>query len=1788
MALRPLTEEEKIEYGFISPEEALIEETEETEEPKELKPFDPNPAKAFTRALPILLESLYGSTQATIGQFQETRARRQEARGHDEFAKELRERADLNEMQANEAAYRAKYGEEGAEQFKNLIDPNWWAATIGQVIPGSAPFLAGAATAGGATLYATGNPVAAITMAALGGGAVVFAQSYGEAYSEYLEKYPNDHSGADKYAAKKSGISAIINAASVPAGLIGWTKPMVEHFVKQAIIQGGIGGVDQVVENVLVRNTIDPTLDITTGLATAIAGEAIGEGTIFATAGRTILPTYNEITKEMNQEERDANDEKIEAQTQERLTALVQAFSEKQGQPYPKNIEDLNRTALLEIIEDNELNVGTIVPNEGREAILNKLVETLRAEQQEKVVGDYMIDRLLSNFHPEKVYDEQKSILDAMSDEELDAHILKEFGTPEAYARWAPNQGEFSFDPNEVSENRENERAAIANAGAALILRERNSGPIWKLGRNEFRDYIKDIEKTYTLEELRIAVKNYVPRQNEETVAKMTQSQLAHALAEIQAIIELQKQKRAKANKTKWVREFKITQDEEMVGLADEKAAKKTAIDDAVKIEGNALRAEVTIKLPDGETKTIGFERRGIDEGMSLAEQMALRGAELSVSRIDETPVTEESPFFNKTLEEVVDPEAVRGIDFEYTNPTITGLELPIGTAPSFQGSAVARLYNWLLRPLMPTGQLMGQRAKQREGRLRSLEHTAQEIALETEQAIVYAIDKGDVKDKAEADRLIMAFLQKTGSRLDLTEEQTKLAEERIQELNMALQARDPNIVEEDVRDEIGRLESQLEGVQKTPVALRQLPESLRKPAAKIRKGIDALSKRLINELPADIIDAELRETIEHNLNRYVTRSFAYFEPALGWNPTVQMVMEKLKNKDNQTVIKLYNKAVTSMIYQNKIRRPDYESDARRQLSNQNPTEEQIQARADEIEKAAAEQDVDTWLSKELFNASGDVAKLPGIFKGSEKSKQQVGRVGKLLTDRGYIPYSIRALLGEIKSPELIAATSFSRIARVVETATFYDELRKLNDMPGEMWFSPVRTKEYKHKIETGDEFNPLDGLYTTGTMMDALSQGMPITGQKAVLDALATVFGTSKAMVQYGIIVLSPGTQMRNLYGAAIMFTFNGHLKPEGFAETARLIGNELFGNVKYDPETGEISGKVDELNSIWEYLQQLGVVNTEVRVNDMVGVFARVGNSDFKTINEITHALYTLGQTGPGKAFDKYVLSLNRGARRVYGASDDFFKILAFFAERKKLQDMLNEIKSPDGTVASSELKHRILREFAKTLKTKSGITEKLSTYIQDQGTVLRNVTDLDKYIDHVSAYMVRNTMPNYDYIGKLREYYASLPIGNFIAFPTEIARTSANSAQLVWRMGTYSPSPELIAAAAEENITLPDKPFLQRAQERAIGGYMATHGLVGSLASLSQIVFNVEDDDVYAANEIGPEYQFGDRYIWLGDKHRKGDETPYLGVDYFFPYEAHGRLLHVINTVLREQQGKGNDNALDEALAQFIIDYTEAYTKKSIAFKTAQALFNNRNDRNPLNIKPIWNEYDDFEDKFRDGLKFAFDEAGPGIYSQVNDVLWSLETDDAAFDRYGKTMPFIRAAARLMGFSSSEINPNQSIKFLVGNRINEYEAWVRQNFSEVYISSAEQNEETVMKDWEDLQRAWFRVQQDLYFELQALKSWDVDEDVYDEWLERFKKRTLAGDDFIDNIEKGVFTPWEVPDSYEEAYEDKKDELDLDREWPKRELKRKYRFFKYNDVSLTANQELSRNLETNLLKED
>jgi hypothetical protein len=1806
MPLQELTEEDKRKLGISS----TIQEEQTEEQPKEQsRPnlFDavdglPLPLSVKTALFADrFFDSLYGSTQASIGDWQKTRAVVQEGRGHDDYSKELLRRADINEQQASEYAYEAKYGEEGLEQFKNLSDPDWWAATIGEVIPGTLPFLAGAATAGGATFAATGNPYAALAGAAVGGGSVVFAQSYGDAYYEYLEKFPDDEAGAERYALKKSGISAIINAASVPAGLLGLSKPILQHYILQAILQGGIGGVDTVTQNLMVKNNIDPTLDVTTGLAKSVIGEAIGEGTIFATAGRLSTPKFNEFQKEFTEEERNANDEKVEALTTAELTALVEAYAEQKGLPFAKNLEDLDANELREIIDANsELELGVLIPGEGRESLRRKLEEAVKAKNQDQVIRDYMIDTVLSNFNPEKVYDEQKAALDNLTDEELDAYILQEFGTPEAYERWATRQGDLAFIPG-TTETREEDRAALANASANILLRERQ-GPAWKLGVNEFRDYVSDIEQTYTIDELRAAVAEAVPEMNVEKSQRMSKSQLANKLAEQQAIVDLQRQVRDRANKTRTIDLTQVSFDED--GNPVPFVLTPQYID-VIRPEGTALRAEMLVEYEDGSTETIGFERQGIEEGMSLAEQTAKRGAELSVFKVGNVEVSPDSPFFGKTIDEVFDGSSIQKF---YRNPRLTSLEMPLGTAPQFQGGVVNKFFSEYIRPLMPTGLLIGSRSRQRTGRIRALETKAQNLGLEVEQAIAEAVRRGDVETKEEADKLIMAFLQRTGARIELDAEERKLSEQNLADLERTKIERRDELSEfelNEINDQIEFIEGQLQDIQTTPVAARQLPDSLRKPALKIRRGIDELSNRLLNEIPKESLDPDLRAVVEHNLNTYVTRSYKFFSPNLGWNPKGQMLIESIQNlpfkvaekvgakttTPNRTMTDLYNKAVVSMEYKYRSRMPDYRSDARRELGAV-ATDEQIENRALEIRKEKAEQAVNEWIDRSLYESATNVSKMAALLKTKKGEKTDI-KINQLLTQRGEIPYAVRQLLGEIKEPELIAATSFARMARTIENATFFHEVKRLSELPGEQWFSPTRTPEYPIKIETGDEFNPLEGFWTTKTMAEALSQGNTIGFEDQLLNEFAKYIGIAKGLTQYGIIVLSPGTQMRNLYGAAIMYGFNGHFRgmfgKEGEIQNAmKLVGNDLFGNVQYNPETGEISGNVDEYNSAWSYLQELGIVNTEVRANDALGVFTRVVNNPNLTgINSVVNLLYALGQTGPGKAFDSYVLSLNRGARRAYAASDDFFKILAFLSERRKFKDMVDKIEGSD------DLKLRVLRDFAKTLKTKSGITEKVSNYVQDQGTVLRNVTDLDKYIDHVAAYMVRNAMPNYDYVGKFREYFQNLPIGNFIAFPTEIARTTTNSAQLVLRMGTFSPSPEIQARAAAEGVELPSHPFLQRAQERAIGGYIATHGLVAALAKGSQIIFNIDDDETYAANELIAPYQDKDRIIWLGNKktevtYKDGKpvpkDTPYLNTNYFFPYEAIGKLYNVIGSTLRETRGKGDPAAIRQAMGQFIAEYTESYFQASISGELALDLLQNQNDDNPLNIKPIWNEDDDLYDQFLDGIAYSFKKAGPGVIKQVNDVIWSLQEDDAQYDRYGKTMPFIRAAAKLMGFSNSEVNPDRSMGFIIGNRINEFEQLTKPQLSREYLSAEKLTKEDVKKDVFDAQRSWFRLQQDLYFELQALRAWNVDEDIYEDALKRFVQRTGAGKDFIDNIEQGIFTAWPVPAKTQENFEAKAEELDLQREWPEDEIEEMYETIEDMEISLTGNAELSRNLEENL----
>ena len=1573
---------------------------------------------------------------------------------------------------------------------------------------------------------------------------------------------------------------------------------------------------DTVTGNLLAKE-IDPTRDWTTGLAKGILGEAIGESPILVTGLRQVRPAIEvpqEVLDEWRATEQDIADELVK----QRLAELANKYGE---------LNKLDSQQLSTLIEDENIEVGRKIIGEDRKSLLQKIEEGLEDEIVSARIQEYMKDDLMTVLNRDKFAAEFKAQLDQMTPEQLADYIEEEFGNADQYTWWAGRQGDLSFDPAiSAARGYESDKVALARVMADLLIKQR-TGPAWKTegGVAEFNEEVAYIKRKYKRPELIRAVIENVPGESETAANKMTTSQLATAIAENTARIKLQREKRAKADQKEWKA---IT--------AEDLKNKEKIIAHETGLEGNALKAKVTITNDDDSQTIITFARQGLDEDMSLGEQIALKGnADLSVVGVTNGNIEE---FQGQTLNQVL----------ESTNSVISEIEVPIGSAPQLRSGVINKilgLYGTAFRPLTPVGLLVGSRYRQLRGRLRAMDSLAQFMALEMERAVLRAVRKGEVKNEEEANKLVLAFLSKTGAQIEYTPEEKKAAEDLIRDLEDS-RYDDENKAPEDqarINAEIERLNTQIEGgYQSTPVARRQLPESLRRAAVEVRKGIDSLSERMLTELPEGALDEMTRESIEANLNRYVTRSFALFEPALGWNPRAILLIDSILNTSKE-MRKLYNRAVTSFVHQNKEKLATYEVDAiedlgLRGVNNLEPHAEQIQELAEKKLREWAERQVKEVLNHQLYQNAYDVTNLPGLVTPAKKRGQQLEGVPKLLSARGEIPYAMRKLMGEISDPKLIAAASFSRIAKMVEMATFYNDLKRINDMPGEMWFSPVKIPGiYDKEIKSADELNPLDGYYTTQNMVDMLEVNSPLSllGTNRIWSAYQLLFGGAKAGVQYGIIVLSPGTQMRNLYGAGIMFMFNGNLPLEGdWSQTAKVIGNELFGKFKYNYATGDITEGKADIEREWRKLQGLGVVNTEVRSNDIIGTFSRIGDGGFKTVNEVVQALYAIGQTGPGKAFNRWgPLAWNRGAKRSYGAADDFFKALAYGAEKIKFKKALagmdeqkiryeTEQGFADPQGLTEEAKIKVLREFAKTLTTRLRIPifdvarEKIwptstsaKRYRQDMGIVLRNVTDLEKYIEHLSAYMVRNGMPNYDYIGKFAEYWRLTPRGNFIAFPTEILRTTANSAQLTSRLYRYEVSPELAAEIGlpqesvpvmgqDGNITITkrySRPFRGMALRRVVGGAVAGYGMVSILTKLGQHLFNIDDDELEAAAVVGPPYGENIRRIPISSmrsEEKKGGFDS-INSNYMFPYES---LAQFYVTLLRAESageyglegGIIPGSALDDGLIRFALDYASSYTQEAIAWSTIRQVYNNKDTANPYKPKPIRNLDDDWGEQANDILDFVLRKAGPGVYKQVSDVIFSLQEGDKSVDRYGRSLDFIRAAGKVMGISTDRISPEESLYYLITAVKDEHTLWTKQNMSTEAFYASYLVGETVVKDWQDAQRSWFRIQQELYFALEHYKKLNLSEEAYNKEVLRLTEIAGVDKNILARLRNGQFTPWRIPDSIIRQFYEAKREHDLEREWPLDELETLHNRLVDYPVSLTANRELPRDIYQAQVKED
>ena len=156
------------------------------------------------------------------------------------------------------------------------------------------------------------------------------------------------------------------------------------------------------------------------------------------------------------------------------------------------------------------------------------------------------------------------------------------------------------------------------------------------------------------------------------------------------------------------------------------------------------------------------------------------------------------------------------------------------------------------------------------------------------------------------------------------------------------------------------------------------------------------------------------------------------------------------------------------------------------------------------------------------------------------------------------------------------------------------------------------------------------------------------------------------------------------------------------------------------------QVGTRSPQANQRYRELLRLGVVNSQVNVNDFRNLLGDVG---FGSNLNIEKPLASMGT----KLFKAGVGTAKKGmkfAEDLYTAEDDLFKITNFAVERYRLSKAL-----PNAT---------------------------------------------KEFLDNEAADIVRNTVPNYAYVSDTVRALRRLPLGTFMSFPSEILRTTTNIGQ------------------------------------------------------------------------------------------------------------------------------------------------------------------------------------------------------------------------------------------------------------------------------------------------------------------------------------------------------------------------------------------------------------------------
>jgi hypothetical protein len=415
-------------------------------------------------------------------------------------------------------------------------------------------------------------------------------------------------------------------------------------------------------------------------------------------------------------------------------------------------------------------------------------------------------------------------------------------------------------------------------------------------------------------------------------------------------------------------------------------------------------------------------------------------------------------------------------------------------------------------------------------------------------------------------------------------------------------------------------------------------------------------------------------------------------------------------------------------------------------------------------------------------------------------------------------------------------------------------------------------------------------------------------------------VYGTLmklKGVAQVGGTIFSPVAQVRNVTGNAFVALVNGlYGGSTSLSDSFKIITQDIFKGAKINPKL--LQDKIDDL-------VRRGVIDQNVQAQELKQLFEQASKGKV-TLDTFMNNQYV-----------KRAVDIYQGADSGWKIFADSFYQNAFGTALKAENPALLKV----GTKAYDDF----MRE----------AKDWYNTVAKQEFDPKNYLTGLDKtpldIIGDMSSFLVRGTMPTYSQVPKAIRGLRNLPFGNFVSFPAEIIRNSAN----------------IISIGARELTST--NPFIRQMGARRLMGASAGFGGIGYITKKTAEALTGVDEDKMEAfqRSFAAQYQKNSTLIPVSAPDENGN-FKYYNFSYTNPYDS---LVRPVNAILNAfADGSLNKNSVDKIVMNALFGNTATGTTGAVGEFFA-----------PFTDESIGTERV-FDIAFRDGVKR---EGGKVFYPQ-----------------------------------------------------------------------------------------------------------------------------------------------------------------------------------------------------------